>query len=57
MPSFGKRAAKRVVAKELKYVTLFIEDRGCIDLSKMNKIQELNTGKAKKHFNRDLTMT
>lgn len=57
MPSFGKRAAARVETKELKRVALFIQDRGYTDLSKMNKMRELNTGKAKKHFNRDLAMT
>lgn len=53
MPSFGKRAAVRAKTKELKRVALFIQGRGYTDLSKMNKMQELNTGKPKNRFNRD----
>lgn len=57
MPSFGRRAAARAKTKELKHVALFIQGRGYTDLSKMNKMRELNTGKAKKRFNRDLRVT
>lgn len=57
MPSFVKRAVARAKTKELKHVALFIQGRGYTDLSKMNKMWELNRGKAKKRFNRDLAMT
>lgn len=57
MPSLGKRVAARAKTKEPKHVALFIQGRGFTDLSKMNKVWKLNTGKAKKLFNRDLRMT
>lgn len=54
---FPNRVAARAKTKELQRVALFIQGRVYTDLSKMNKMWELNTVKAKKLFNRDLRMT
>lgn len=53
----SERVAARAKTKELQRVALFIQGRVYTDLSKMNKMWELNTVKAKKLFNRDLRMT
>lgn len=57
MPFFVKKVSAGAKTKELQRVALFIQGKEYADLSKMNKMWELNTVKAKKLFNRDLRMT
>lgn len=57
MPFFVKKVSAGAKTKELQRVALFIQGKEYADLSKMNKMWELNTLKAKKLFNRDLRMT